>query len=174
MARYVMNEMITAPQVRLIDQYGGQIGVMSREEALAKGDEEEKDLIMIADQAVPPVVKLIELSKFRYQEQQKRQEEAKKSSKGSDLKELRLTPFIAAGDLEARINRVREFLEEGSKVRLHVKFRGREVTKPEFGNQVLKKIFDAVADVGKVETAPKLAGKFMTAQLMPTGKKKTV
>lgn len=168
-----MNEMITAPEVRVINSRGEQLGVMPTSQALGMADEEGKDLIMIADKAVPPVVKLIELSKFRYQEQQKQQEEAKKSSKGSGMKELRLTPFIAAGDLEARINRVREFLEEGNKVRLHVKFKGREITKSEFGTQVLQKIFDAVADVGKVESAPKLVGKFMSAQIMPTGKKKT-
>jgi translation initiation factor IF-3 len=169
-----MNEMITAPQVRVIDQFGKQVGVIPTSEALAQAEAEGKDLILIADKAVPPVAKLIELSKFRYQEQQKKQEEAKKTSKGSEMKELRLTPFIAAGDLEARIARVREFLEDGNKVRLQVKFRGREVTKPEFGQQVLKKIFDAVEDVGKVETQPKLTGKFMSAQLMPGGKKKII
>lgn len=167
-----MNEMITAAQVRVIDQFGKQIGVLPTQEALAMAEAEAKDLILIADKAVPPVAKLIELSKFRYQEQQKKQEEAKKTSKGSELKELRLTPFIAAGDLQARIDRAREFLEDGNKVRLQVKFKGREVTKPEFGQQVLKKIFAAVEDVGKVEIPPKLTGKFMSAQLMPTGKKK--
>lgn len=168
-----MNEMITAPQVRVINHRGEQVDVMDTQVALAMAESEGKDLIMIADKANPPVVKLIELSKFRYQEQQKHQEEVKKASKGSGMKELRLSPFIAAGDLESRINRVREFLEDGHKVRLHVKFKGREITKQEFGSVVLQKIFDAVADVGKVEMEPKLTGKFMTAQLMPSGKKKT-
>ena len=167
-----MNHNIRVPEVRVIDQYGEQLGVMPTDAALRRAEEETKDLIMISDKAVPPVVKLIEFSKFRYQEEQKKKEDTRKASTGSNLKELRLTPFIAAGDLDSRIERVREFLEDGDKVRLHVKFRGREVTKPEFGKQVLQKIFDAVADVGKVETEPKLAGKFMTAQIMPTGKKK--
>lgn len=167
-----MNEMIRASEMRLIDQFGGQMGVFSREEAFALAEREEKDLILISDKATPPVVKLIDYSKFKYQLQQKKQEE-KKGTKGNVIKELRLTPFMASGDLEARINRVREFLEEGNKVRLQMKFKGREITKQEFGTNVFKKIFDAVSEVGRVEIEPKVTGKFMSAQITPTGKKKT-
>lgn len=169
--RVPMNEGIRATEVRVIDQHGQQLGVMSRQEALELAERELKDLVLIADKAEPPVVKLIEFSKFKYQQQQKKQEE-KKGTKGNVIKELRLTPFIAAGDLESRINRIREFLEEGNKVRLQMKFKGREITKQDFGTNVFQKIFTAVAEVGRVESEPKLLGKFMTAQLTPTGKKK--
>lgn len=166
-----MNEGIRAPEMRLISQFGEQIGVLTRQQALDLAEREGKDLVMISEQAQPPVVKLIELSKFKYQLQQKKQEE-KKSAKGNTIKELRLTPFIASGDLVARINRTREFLEEGNKVRLQMKFKGREITKQEFGTNVFQRIFDAVGDVGRVEIAPKLMGKIMSAQLTPLGKKK--
>ncbi len=167
-----MNEYIRAAEIRLIDQFGGQLGVFSRQQALELAEQEGKDLVMIADKANPPVVKLIEFSKFKYQLQQKKQEE-KKGTKGNVIKELRLTPFMASGDLEARIARVREFLEENNKVRLQMKFRGREITKQEFGVNVFQRIFDAVSDVGRVEITPKLMGKMMSAQITPAGKKKT-
>lgn len=166
-----MNEGIRSAQMRLIDQFGEQLGVYSRQEALDLAEREGKDLVMIAEKAEPPVVKLIEFSKFKYQLQQKKQEE-KKGTKGNVIKELRLTPFMASGDLEARINRIREFLEENNKVRLQMKFKGREITKQEFGMNVFTRIFTAVADVGRVEIAPKLLGKVMSAQLTPAGKKK--
>lgn len=168
-----MNEAIRSAEMRLIDQFGEQLGVFSRQQALEMAEREGKDLVMITEKALPPVVKLIEFSKFKYQLQQKKQEE-KKGSKGNVIKELRLTPFMASGDLEARINRIREFLEENNKVRLQMKFKGREITKQEFGMNVFTRIFTAVEDVGRVEIAPKLLGKVMSAQITPTGKKKAV
>lgn len=170
---YVTNERIRAEEMRLIDENGKQIGVISRAAALQMATEEEKDLVMIAEAANPPVVKLIELSKHKYREQQKKQED-KKSAKVSEIKELRLTPFIAAGDLQSRIERVREFLTDGDKVRFSMKFRGREVTKAEFGERVFRQIFDAVSELGRVEIEPKLVGKNMTAQLTPLPKGKKV
>jgi translation initiation factor IF-3 len=169
----LMNEAIRSSEMRLIDQFGEQLGVFSRQSALELAEREGKDLVMITEKAVPPVVKLIEFSKFKYQLQQKKQEE-KKGSKGNVIKELRLTPFMASGDLEARINRIREFLEENNKVRLQMKFKGREITKQEFGMSVFTRIFTAIEDVGRVEIAPKLLGKVMSAQITPTGKKKAV
>lgn len=166
-----MNEAIRSAEMRLIDQFGEQLGVYSRQQALELAEREGKDLVMITEKALPPVVKLIEFSKFKYQLQQKKQEE-KKGSKGNVIKELRLTPFMASGDLEARINRIREFLEENNKVRLQMKFKGREITKQEFGMNIFTRIFKAIEDVGRVEIAPKLLGKVMSAQITPTGKKK--
>jgi len=166
-----MNEAIRSSEMRLIDQFGEQLGVFSRAAALEMADREGKDLVMITEKALPPVVKLIEFSKFKYQLQQKKQEE-KKGSKGNVIKELRLTPFMASGDLDARIKRIREFLEENNKIRLQMKFKGREITKQEFGMNIFTRIFDAVSDVGRVEIAPKLLGKVMSAQITPAGKKK--
>jgi translation initiation factor IF-3 len=139
---------------------------MSKQEALLLAEEQNKDVVLIAAQADPPVAKLIQISKHKYQMQQRKQEE-KRSTKKSDIKELRLSPFIAEGDLSSRIDRVREFLEDGYKVRLHVRFKGRQITKKDFGQDVLTKIFTAVADVGQVEIEPKMLGKMLTAQLMP-------
>ncbi len=134
-------------------------------------EEQDKDIILIAATAKPPVAKLIQISKHKYQQQQKRQEE-KRATKKSDIKELRLSPFIADGDLESRIDRVREFLEDGFKVRLHVRFKGRQITKKDFGMDVLTRIFDAVNDIGQVEIEPKMQGKMLTGQLMPAPKTK--
>lgn len=144
---------------------------MSRDAALRIAQDEGKDLILISAQANPPVTKLIEASKFKYQQQQRAQE-VRKLSKPSEIKELRLSPFIAAGDLEARTKRVREFLEDGDKVRLLLRFKGREITKKEYGENVMNKVFEAVSDIATIETAPKLMGKMMTMQLQPAKKGK--
>jgi len=165
-----MNQQIRVPEVRLITETGELIGVLSKSEALQMAEEQDKDVILIAPNAAPPVAKLIQYSKYKYQQQQKKQEE-KRSTKKSDIKELRLSPFIAEGDLESRIDRVREFLEDGFKVRLHVRFKGREITKKDFGADVIGRVMLAVADISTVEIPPKMQGKMMSAQLMPSGKK---
>ena len=165
-----MNQQIRAAEVRLISDTGEQIGVVSKSQALQLADEQDKDVILIAPTAQPPVAKLIQYSKFKYQQQQKKQEE-KRASKKSDIKELRLSPFIAEGDLDSRIERVREFLDDGFKVRLHVRFKGREITKKEFGQDVISRVISAVSDISAVEMEPKMQGKMMSARIMPTGKK---
>lgn len=144
---------------------------MSKQAALQMAEEQNKDVVLISATANPPVAKLIEYSKHKYQQQQKKQEE-KRATKKSDIKELRLSPFIAEGDLQSRIDRVREFLEDGFKVRLHVRFKGRQITKKDFGQDVLDKIFAAVTDIGQVEIAPKMQGKMLSGQLMPLPKGK--
>lgn len=168
-----MNEQIRSAEVRVIDSKGNQIGVLSRDAALAMAEEQEKDLILVTAQANPPVAKIIEASKHKYQQEQRIQE-VRKSSKVGEIKELRLSPFIAAGDLESRTKRVREFLEDGHKVRLMLRFKGREITKKEFGHDVMDKLYQAVSDVGQIETPAKLNGKMLMMQLMPAKKKKEV
>jgi translation initiation factor IF-3 len=168
-----MNEQIRAVEVRVIDSKGNQIGVLSRDAALAMAEEQEKDLILVTAQANPPVAKIIEASKHKYQQEQRIQE-VRKSSKVGEIKELRLSPFIAAGDLESRTKRVREFLEDGHKVRLMLRFKGREITKKEFGHDVMDKLYQAVSDVGQIETPAKLNGKMLMMQLMPAKRKKEV
>ncbi len=166
-----MNDQIRATEVRVIDSRGNQVGVLSRDTALAMAQEEGKDLVLVTAQANPPVVKIIEASKHKYQQEQ-RQQEVRKASKVGEIKELRLSAFIASGDLESRIKRIREFLEDGHKVRLLLRFKGREITKKEFGNDVMDKVVAAVSDVGQVETPAKLNGKMLSMQLMPAKKKK--
>lgn len=168
-----MNEQIRPGEVRVIDSFGEQVGVYSRDEALSLARQQDKDLILVTAQANPPVVKIIEASKHKYQQEQ-RQQEVRKASKGTEIKELRLSPFIAAGDLESRTKRVREFLEDGHKVRLMLRFKGREITKKEFGHDVMDKLYQGVADIAQKETEPKLNGKMLMMQLMPAKKKKEV
>lgn len=158
--------------MRLLNAQGEMIGVVSRAEALHLAEQEGKDVILIAPQAVPPVAKLIEISKYKYQQQQRKQE-VRKASKPAEIKEIRLSPFIAEGDLEARARKVRKYLEDGDKVRFQLRFRGREITKKEFGEGVLNKIFAQVEDIAKIEVPAKMQGKMMTMQLMPDKKAKS-
>jgi translation initiation factor IF-3 len=144
---------------------------MSRDEAIAQAKAEEKDIVLIAEKAVPPVAKMISFSKFKYQLDQKKAE-GKKASKKQELKEIRLRPFMGAGDFEARLKRIHEFLEDGDKVRPYVEFKGREITKKEFGEKLLNQIIERTAEVASVEIPSKLLGKKMFLQLMPVKKKK--
>lgn len=157
--------------MRVIDEKGEQVGVLSTQAAIDLAKEREKDLILIAPQASPPVAKIIEESKYKYQQQQRKQE-VRKASKASDIKEVRLSPFIATGDLESRIKRAKSFLEDGDKVRFLLRFKGREITKKEFGENVMDKVIESLEEVSQVETAPKLQGKVLSMQLMPAKKKK--
>lgn len=160
------NYHITVPEVRVLSEHGEMIGVMKTSEALNRAREEEKDLVLVTATAQPPIAKIIAISKYRYQLQQK-QAEGRKKSKSQDIKEIRLSPFIGEGDFQVRLKRVIEFLKKGDKVRLSIEFRGRNITKQEFGREHLDRIFEATADIGTVEIQPKLIGKKMMAQLMP-------
>lgn len=143
---------------------------MPTKQAIAMAEDEEKDVILIAPKAKPPVAKLIEYSKHKYQQQQKRQQQ-KKNNRKTDIKELRLSPFIAEGDLDSRIEKVRDFLTNGYKVRLHVRFKGRQITRKEFGFDVVNKVISAVSEEGQVEMEPKMQGRMLTCQLMPATNK---
>jgi translation initiation factor IF-3 len=156
--------------MRVLDTDGKQIGILSRAEALAKAREEELDLVEIAGSASPPVVKIIDFNKFLYQQSKKKQEE-KKKAKVSETKEIRLGPFMSDNDIMVSVRRGREFLEEGDKVRLVLKFRGRQITHPEFGHAIIRKFVTAVADISKIDREPHLEGKHMVALLSPERKK---
>ena len=168
---YTINERINAKELRVLNEFGEMMGVMSRSEALEKARSVEKDLVLINDQASPVIVKIIDLAKFKYQEQQK-EAKSRKKSKAQDIKELRFTPFMGEGDFESRLKKVKTFLEKGDKVRLSLMFKGREITKKEFGYETFNKIFAATTDIAIVETKPKLMGKKLIAQLMPAKHKK--
>ena len=168
---FKINHFIQSPELRVLDQFNKQLGLMTKEEALRRARESGIDLVEIAPKAVPPVAKLIDFSKFKYQQQQKAQED-KKKAKIAEIKELRLTPVIAKGDFDSRMKKARKYLEGGDKVRLVVKFQGRLITRKEFGERVLQRAVEQLADCSAVEIAPRLLGKFMMMQLTAVKKKK--
>lgn len=144
---------------------------MSREEAIDRARAEEKDVVLITESANPPVAKIISFSKFKYQLDQKKAE-GKKASKRQEIKELRFRPFMGGGDFEARMKRVYEFLEDGDKVRPYVEFKGREITRKEFGYKLIERIIELTQDKATVEIPAKLMGKKIFLQLMPVKKAK--
>jgi len=168
---YRVNDRIFASQLRVLDSAGLQIGVLSKFEALNKAREEGLDLVEIAPNAKPPVAKIIDFKKFLYQEEKKKREE-KKKAKASETKEVRLGPFMSDNDLQVMIRRSRDFLEDGDKVRLVVKFAGRQITHPEFGHKILDKVIESLSDVSKVEKEKKLEGKQMISIISPDKKSK--
>lgn len=165
-----INERISAPTLRVLDAEGKQVGVLSRQEALQMARDQEVDLVEITGSANPPVVKLINFNKFLYQIEKKKREE-KRKAKVSETKEVRLGPFMGTADLENMRQRAQGFLEEGDKVRLVLKFRGRQIIHPEFGHEILQKMIGGLADVSKVEREPRLEGKQIIAIISPERKK---
>ncbi len=163
---YRVNERIFAKSLRVLDSQGNQIGVMERQEALAKAKSENLDLVEIAPLAKPPVAKIVDFKKFLYQQEKKKREE-KKKSKVSQTKEVRLGPFMSENDLMVMVKRAKEFLTDGQKVRLVVKFQGRQITHPEFGEKILDRTVGELSDVGKVEKEKRLEGKQMILIISP-------
>lgn len=168
---YTINERIQSSELRVLNEFGEMIGVMSKAEALDRAREVDKDLVLINDSVNPAIVKIIDLAKFKYQEQQK-EAKSRKKAKAQDIKEVRFTPFIGEGDFESKLKKVKSFLEKGDKVRLSLMFKGRAITKQEFGYGSFDRIFEATADIASIEMKPKLMGKKLIAQLMPTKNKK--
>ena len=154
---YRINQNIQASSLRVIDASGSQLGILTKQEALDKSKEAGLDLIEVAPNADPPVARIIDFQKFRYQETKK--DQAGKRSSGGVLKELWLSPRIAEHDLMVRLNRAEEFLKEGDKVKLTVKFKGREMAHPENGHQVLEKCLDHFGERIVVERDRKFEGK---------------
>lgn len=167
---YRLNERITAFELRVLDAKGEQIGLLKREEALAKAKGAELDLVEIAPTAKPPVARIINFNKFLYQEEKKRRE-TKKKAKSSDTKEVRLGPFMDSHDLETRLKRAREFLEDNDKVKLVVRFKGRQMGHPEFGHKTIGIAIEMLSDVSKVDKEPRFEGRQLIAMLSPERKK---
>lgn len=166
--RIIANNRIRYPEVRVLDDKGDMIGVMSSKQAHKKAKAQDKDLVLITSQAKPPVVKIIKLNKFKYQQQQKAAKSRKKN-RAQELKEVRLTMFMGEGDLKARTNRVERFLNDNNKVRLSLQFKGRQITKKEFAYELFDKVIGEMQDkeLGKIEIHPKIQGRKMIAQLTP-------
>jgi len=154
---YQINHYIKSDKLRVIDSAGKQIGVISKSDALNMANSANLDLVVVAPSAKHPVAKIIDFKKFKYQ-QNKKQRESGKSSK-VELKEIRFSPFIADGDLETRLERIKEFLGDGDRVKIVVKFSGRQITRKEFGYELLTKILESLEGVAVADGESKLQGK---------------
>jgi translation initiation factor IF-3 len=163
---YRINQYIRAEKVRVVDEQGRQMDVMSLSEALQKAAEARMDLVEVAPNAIPPVCKIIDFKKFKYQEAKKEQEEKKKTKK-TELKEIRLGLFMADNDLNFRLNHAEKFLKEGHKVKINLRFKGRQVIRKDLGYQLIQKAVEKISPFGKVETEPKLLGKQIELILSP-------
>lgn len=166
------NERIFARELRVLDNEGKQIAVLSKEEALKLAREQGLDLIEIAPKATPPVARIADYNKYLYQQEKKKREE-KRKSKVSETKEVRLGPFMDDHDLATMTRRAREFLEDGNKVRFVVKFHGRQIMHPEFGHKVLNKVLGDLSGISKVERDPHFEGKQLIV-IITAEKKKSV
>lgn len=155
--------------MRVIDENGEQLGVMSKDEALFRARQKGMDLVEVASNANPPVCKIIDFKKFKYQED-KKERAGKKKGISQETKEIRFTPFIAQNDFDIRINRTKEFLGQGHKVKLTVKFVGRQLTHKEFGYELIKKAMDRLQGIAKIEGEPKWMGKILMQILSPMKK----
>ena len=167
--RYRTNQYIRVPEVRLIDEKGEQVGVVPIAVALQKARDAGQDLIEIAPQAKPPVCKIIDFSKFRY-EMAKKEKESKKKQKNMQLKEVRLRTRIAENDFNVKLKKIRDFLEDGDKVQITVMFSGREMQHKDLGLAVLEKVQAAVEDIAVVEGKLSSMGTRSFATLTPKKK----
>jgi translation initiation factor IF-3 len=158
--------MIRISPVRLVDADGSQVGIVPLDEAFRLANERALDLVEVAPTARPPVVKIMDYGKFKF-EQAKAARAAKKKQHIIQIKEVKYRPGIEDHDFEFKTRHARQFLEEGNKVKLTMMFRGRQVTHPELGRQVLFRVFEQVKEVAKVESEPKLEGRNMTMVLAP-------
>ncbi len=166
-----VNREIRAPKVRVISQTGEQVGVISIHEALAMAEEAGLDLVEIVPGSVPPVCKIINYGKFRY-DQTKREKESKKSRHVIKVKEVKIKPNIDPHDLEIKLRHAREFISKGNKVKITCTFRGREMLHAEIGEKLIKKICEDFEDVATPEVPPKMLGRILSVVLAPGGKKK--
>ena len=155
-----VNQMIRIPQVRVVDEEGAQLGVMPTPQALEMAQERGYDLVEVAPMASPPVVKFLDFGQYKY-ELTKREKEAKRRQRSVTFKEVRLTPKIGTGDFDTKVHRAIEFLEDGDRIKVTVRFRGRELTHPELGRNMLARFTDRIKEHGTPERTPLLEGKSM-------------
>ncbi len=155
-----INRQIKAKEVQLIGENGEKEGVISFEQALEKAESKNLDLVLVAPNSNPPVCKIMNYGKYKF-EQAKKEKEAKKKQKSFEVKELRVTPNIEDHDFSFKSKNAKKFIEDGNKVKITVRFRGREVNNSKAGEQVLNKFIENLSDVAVVEKAPKLEGRNM-------------
>jgi translation initiation factor IF-3 len=164
--------MIRIPQVRVVDEEGAQLGVMPTPRALEMAQERGYDLVEVAPMAQPPVVKFLDFGQYKY-ELTKREKEAKRKQRSVTFKEVRLTPKIGTGDFDTKVHRAIEFLEDGDRIKVTVRFRGRELTHPEIGRNLIARFVERVKDHGVAERTPLLEGKSMHITMASTHKPKS-
>ena len=167
-----VNERIKTKEVRLVGEKGEQLGIMPLYQALEVAKKHNLDLVEVAATAVPPVCRLLDFGKFKYQ-QTKKEREARKSRKASMLREVRLRPKIGDHDFEAKARLGRKLLEEGDKVKVTVMFRGREITHPEFGWKLLQRMAESLKGVASIDRQPLMEGRRMSVILSPVATQKT-
>ena len=161
-----LNEEIRDKELRLIGNEGEQLGIMSADEALKIADEQGLDLVKISPQAVPPVCKLMDYGKYRF-EQGKREKEARKNQHVVEIKEIRMSPGIDVGDFNVKLKNAQKFLTDGNRVKVSVRFRGREMAHTEIGKNLLDKFAEQCAEVSSVDKGAKLEGRNMSMFLSP-------
>ena len=160
----MINEQIRDREVRVVSESGEQLGIMSARDALKLAQEAELDLVKIAPTAKPPVCKIIDYGKFRY-EQIRKEKEARKKQKTVELKEIRLSPNIDTNDLNTKVNAAKKFLAKGNKVKITLRFRGREMAHIQTSRHILDDFAAELADISTVEKAPKLEGRSISMVL---------
>ena len=162
----IMNEMITAKEVRCTSDEGTNYGIISTNEALKLADELGLDLVLIAPDGKPPVAKIMDYGKFRYQ-QEKKKKEAKKNQKVIVVKEIKLSVKIAENDVSYKVKHAREFIEEGNHVKFRVFLKGREMANPQSGVDVLNRIWPMIEDIAVMDKEPKLEGRYVNMMALP-------
>ena len=163
---HLLNEDIQDKEIRLIGADGTQLGIMSSADALAMAEEQELDLVMISPTAKPPVCKIMDYGKFRF-DQMKKEKEAKKNQRVVELKEIRMSPGIDTNDLNTKMRNAIKFLKEGNRVKVSVRFRGREMAHTNIGEDLLVQFAEGCQEVANLEKNPKLEGRFMHMFLSP-------
>ncbi|WP_081791827.1 translation initiation factor IF-3 [Caldalkalibacillus mannanilyticus] len=166
----LVNEGIRAREVRVIGVNGEQLGILTIREALQLAVDAELDLVNVAPQAKPPVCRIMDYGKFKF-EQQKKDKEARKNQKIINIKEVRFSPTIEEHDYNTKMRNVVKFLEKGDKVKCSIRFRGRQITHSSIGLQVLEKLAKDIAEYGEVEKKPKMEGRSMIMFLTPKAEK---
>ena len=159
-----INEQIRDREVRVISQDGEQLGIMSAKEAYHLAREADLDLIKVAPNAKPPVCKIVDYGKYRY-EQSRKEKQARKNQKTVEIKEVRLSPNIDTNDLNTKISAARKFLTKGNKVKVTLRFRGREMAHVQTSRHILDDFAEALSDIATIEKAPKMEGRSMTMML---------
>jgi len=160
------NQMINVPKVRVIDENGENLGIMYTREAIDKAAEVGLDLVEVSPNADPPVCKYLDVGKFRY-EAQKKANLARKSQKTQEIKEIKMRPNIDDHDYDVKMRNVQRFIEDGDKVKITLRFRGRELSHQQLGMNLLRKVQDDVAELAKVEAFPRMEGRQMLMVLAP-------
>ncbi len=162
----MINEQIRDKEIRLIDENGEQLGIVSSKEAQKIADERKLDLVKIAPTANPPVCRIMDYGKYKF-DQAKKEKEARKKQKTVDVKELRLSPSIDTHDVQVKVKKANEFLKDGDKVKVSIRFRGREIGHSKVGMQILEDFAKATEEFGVVDKQPKMEGKSLVMFLAP-------